>query len=193
MVYPISYILGRNPIRSIVLFLCLYLIGSVIDKFIPNIFQIQNILKFSSFFVLGFVARHYKVHLSNKSLLPIGLMCFFINLITHFVVPKYLLKTGIIWSISRVSCSYLCQVSSVVMIVSLLLVVARRFNWDNKKFAKLSKLSFPIIYFSIILLHGIFIPWIHALINFMTAILISMYVSQILIKGEKFQFLIEYK
>lgn len=198
--YVVSNIVRRHITLSILFFVLLYFIGSVLDKYIPNIFQIHNIFKFSLFFCIGFVLRHLDLRPSNKTLMTCFVLSLMLNILTYFYLSDLIIGNTIICAIGRVGCNCICSVAGVFMSISMLFLISRHCEWNNRFFKFASKYSFmiylfhqQIIYFTIIAFNGQMIPTLHVLVNFIIATFSSIAISFMITKINCFSFMLNEK
>lgn len=201
-VFMISYPLWRYFCRfdmfSALLPLCLYVIGLVGSRLIPNVFCIWTACQYIPFFCIGIQIRlkHEKNPESNlnkgKSSVSIWLivytLLFAVNVIAEKNIAKVILPLlGLVLHIiGALAAFYILQNA------------ANKFDWmTNKMFMALSACSMPmylfhqqIIYVVISILNGKVNPYLNAAANFVISIVVSLFISQALRRFKLTRFLI---
>lgn len=196
-VYAIFYLLGdfinQHFFLGLGVILFLYLLGWIWAYLLPNLYQIQKALQFVPFFWIGFQIRKYDDF--ALKIPPIILVAADILL---FVITQYLdLQEGMYAKILNIGFSFALNIVGAVMAFVILQQIASRINWNNGKFKFLSRHTMiiylfhqQVIYFCIILLNGLVHPYVHAMLNFVIAILVSSVIAIILMKFMCTRFLV---
>lgn len=192
--YLISSLSNSNTIISLVVVICLYIVGFVGNYFLPNYFQIWTGLNYVIYFWIGFQVRRVKVTHPNlivDSLWKIHWGIWVVVDIILFIASQYLAQ----YNIALIKCIGL-GLTIVVHIVGSLMAffvlqrIANRFsNWENSRmfgfFTKRSMVVYlyhqQIIYFSIFFLNGIVNPYLNAGVNFISAMIISLLIASIMV------------
>jgi len=183
--YPLSGFFQKHKIGGIVLVIAFYGIGLIGQAVLPNVFQIFHACTYIPLFWLGFKIRQYGSGFLRRIptivwiILDISLFILFrvVSGLNGFMVA--LLKQGIHF--------LLCIVGSLMAFV-ILQKLASRVSWkDSKIFSFLSKNSMTVyllhqqvIYIFIFLLNGVINPYIHSVVNFLGAMLISLSLASLL-------------
>ena len=146
-------------------------------------------------FWLGFKIRQY----GSKVLMRIPSLVWVAADVLLFTLVQYLSGfDATIIKLLNLGLSFLLHIIGALMAFVVLHKLANRVNWkESKVFMLLSKNSMPVylfhqqvIYVFISLLNGVINPYIHAGINFIGAMVISLLISTLLMKFKWTRFLI---
>lgn len=199
IVWPIRNIFVSRPGLGLLIALLLYILGFAGIKNVPNIFCFWTACQYVLFFYIGIRIRigdenGVKLATNNRSYV-IWLLLDILLFIAYMLIKEY---NEIRWTIIAAILELTVHVvGSIMAWVSLQEFASRLGLRNNRTIKSLSKYSMPmymfhqqIIYFMIIWLDGKINPWIHATANFLTAFVISLVISVILMKWRTTRFLI---
>ncbi len=178
-----------------ILVIIFYGIGFVGQLALPNAFQILRACTYIPLFWLGFKIRQY----GSCSLRRIPIIAWLVVDILLFVLFCGISSLdGIIFKLLKRGIDFLLNIVGSLMAFVILQKLADRVKWkDSTIFGFLSKNSMPVyllhqqvIYIFIVLLNGVINPYIHSLVNFTGAMLISLLICFLLTKFKWTKFLI---
>ena len=193
--YFLSDFIKKHTITGLVLLLMLYGIGGIGQLLLPNIFQIFAALRFMIFFYIGFKFRQFDILKSMKK--RFLFIETFIE-ISLFVIYIYILnRNSNIFKLIETFVEFLLNINGSILCFSLLQKITNYIPWQkNKVFTLFSKISMPVylfhqqvIYFTLVIFNGIN-PYIHALLNFLIDIVISVAIGYFFQKFRITRFLI---
>lgn len=199
LVWPMRKRMMETPIFGWGISVVFYALGIVGSELLPNIFCIWTTFEYVVFFYLGMKIR-FEEENGRKSiadLLPFwGWVLIDLALFASVVYVEQ--QSGTIWTILSIGLNFLLNAVGAVMAWVILQRLAELVNWGgNRGFSTLASYSMPmylfhqqIIYIAIALLNGKVNPWIHAGINFIAAVVVSLIISSILMKWKTTRFLI---
>ena len=186
IVYPISDILKKYNVRGGILVILIYGVGIIGDYLLPNVYQIFTACTYLSFFYLGFKIRQ---HSDVVEKLGSPLMWVFTD-VGLFAVSQIIINKmeGFIVVPLTYFLNFVLHIVGAIMAFKVLQSLANRINWNNSKaFSVLKDYAMPIylfhsqvIYITVDLLNGVLNPYIHVIINFFVAMMISLILSFVL-------------
>lgn len=195
IVYPLTSFFEKHNVGGALTVLAIYGIGFVGPMVLPNVFQILTACQYLIFFWLGFKIRQY----GSQRLMKIPSLVWVAADVLLFTLVQYLsgFDTTII-KLLNLGLSFLLHIIGALTAFVVLQKLANRVNWkESKVFTLLSKNSMPVylfhqqvIYVFISLLNGVINPYLHAGINFIGAMFISLLISTLLMKFKWTRFLI---
>lgn len=200
-VFIISWLLWKWLTNSIhigaAISLFLYCVGFIGNKFVPNIFCIFTALQYMPFFYIGMVIRLKQEKNECIHITKIKTIYWIIADLVVFGLFQ-MLEVRNTPSILLIPMQFLLHIIGALMAFVVLQKLANRVNWkESKAFSLLSKNSMPVylfhqqvIYVFISLLNGVINPYLHAGINFIGAMVISLIISTLLMKFKWTRFLI---
>lgn len=165
---------------------------------LPNIYQIFTACTYLPMFWLGFKIRQY----GSKRLLKISSLVWIAADVLLFSWVQYLSSfDAILIKLLSLGLTFLLHVIGAMAAFVVLQKLANRGHWNESKiFMLLSKNSMPvylfhqqIIYVFISALNGMINPYLHAGINFIGAMSISLLMSTLMMKFKWTRFLIGMK
>lgn len=185
IVYLFSNFIKKHTLLSFIFIIILYMIGFIGCQLSINFFHIFNALRYVTFFVLGFKIRQFKFTKNSKYvllLIPLHIIMFFLkDYISSF--------NGVIFKIINILMNYTLNIVGALMAFYCLQYLANKINYNNKVFNFLSKRSMSIylfhqqiIYFFIVILNGVINPYVHAIINFVGSIVVSILITSLFMK-----------
>lgn len=185
--YPLSAFFKKDDVGGAVLALGFYGIGFLGQIFLPNIFQIFRACTYIPLFWLGFKIRQYGSDWLRKIPSVVWILADVFLFVLSYIVAKL---DGVIFSMLYQGVSFLLHIVGAVMAFVVLQKLADCIKWkENKLFRILTKNSMTVyllhqqvIYVFLALLNGKVNPYIHASINFVGAMVISLLLSTLLMK-----------
>ena len=193
--YPLTSFFEEHNVGGAMTVIAFYGIGFVGSMVFPNIFQIFRACMYLPLFWLGFKIRQY----GSKVLMRIPSLVWVAADVLLFTLVQYLSGfDATIIKLLNLGLSFLLHIIGALMAFVVLQKLANRVNWKKSKaFSLLSKNSMPVylfhqqvIYVFISLLNGVINPYIHAGINFVGAMVVSLLISTLLMKFKWTRFLI---
>lgn len=167
----------------------LFIIGKIGMQLLPNYFQIFTALEYAMFFWIGCMIRKYLPNISTKNLLIVGGILLIVNLTSFYFTESFTGNSSLSAKILHMSFDILSKISGSTMAFFLLNLIGRSINWNNTLFNQLSLMSFPIyllhqqiIYVLLWNFHGLISPYLLVLINFIGSILLSSFLSNLLMR-----------
>ena len=193
--YPLTSFFEKHLIAGAITVIAFYGVGFVGSMKLPNIYQVFTACMYLPLFWLGFKIRQY----GSKALMKIPSLIWIAADILLFALVQYLSGfDGFIFKLLNLGLTFLLHIIGALMAFVVLQKLANRVNWkESKVFTLLSKNSMPVylfhqqvIYVFISLLNGVINPYLHAGINFIGAMMISLLISTLLMKFKWTRFLI---
>ena len=193
--YPLTNFFEKQNVAGALTVLVIYGIGLVGSTILPNIYQIFTACTYLPLFWLGFKIRQY----GSKMLMKIPFLVWVVADVLLFALVQYLSSfDSFLIKLLNLGLTFLLHIIGALMAFVVLQKLATRVNWEESKvFSLLSKNSMPvylfhqqIIYVLISLLNGVINPYLHAGINFVGAMVISLLISTLLMKFKWTRFLI---
>ena len=195
LLYPLTSFFEKHNIGGALTVLVIYCIGLVGSMVLPNVFQILTACQYLIFFWLGFKIRQY----GSEPLMKIPSLLWIAADVLLFILIQYLSGfDATIIKLFNLGFTFLLHIIGALMAFVVLQKLANRMNWkESKVFTLLSKNSMPVylfhqqvIYVFISLLNGVINPYLHAGVNFIGAMVISLLISTLLMKFKWTRFLI---
>ena len=180
--YHLSDFFARKNFLGAVMCLVIYGIGIIGSSFLPNIFQVFRACTYIPLFWLGFKLRQY----GSGGIRKIPVLVWLIADVLLFAITQYLSSfDGIIFTLMNFGLEFVLHIVGALMAFVILQKISGKIKWKKSKvFGLLSKNSMPIylfhqqiIYLFIYLLNGYLNPYIHATLNFVGALLVSLAIS----------------
>ena len=193
--YPLAGFFEKYNVGGAFTVIAVYGIGLVGSMILPNIFQIIRACTYLPLFWLGFKICQY----GSKVLMRIPSLVWVAADVLLFTLVQYLSGfDATIIKLLNLGLSFLLHIIGALMAFVVLQKLANRVNWkESIVFSLLSKNSMPVylfhqqvIYVFISLLNGVINPYLHAGINFIGAMVISLIISILLMKFKWTRFLI---
>ena len=193
--YSLSDFFERKNFWGAVSCLAIYGIGIIGSSFVPNFFQVFRACSYLPMFWIGFKIRQY----GSGFLRKIPTIVWLSVDIALFIFVKYMEKyDGVFFTLIWLGVKFVLHIVGALMAFIILQKIADHVKWeDNKFFRLLSKNSMPIylfhqqvVYLIIYWLNGVLNPYIHATVNFIGAMLISLVISLLMMKFKWTRFMI---
>lgn len=193
--YPLTSFFEKHNIGGAIIVIGIYGIGLIVSKKLPNVFQVFRACMYLPLFWLGFKIRQY----GSQRLMRIPSLVWVAADVLLFTLVQYLSGfDATIIKLLNLGLSFLLHIIGALMAFAVLQKLANRVNWkESKVFTLLSKNSMPVylfhqqvIYVFISLLNGVINPYLHAGINFIGAMAVSLLISTLLMKFKWTRFLI---
>jgi len=193
--YPLSDYFKKNNIGGAIVVIIFYGIGLVGQMVLPNIFQVFRACTYISLFWLGFKIRQYGSRVLRKTPVLVWLVAD----VLLFAITQYLSSfDGSIFKLIDLGLEFVLHIVGALMSFVILQKLADHLKWKGSKiFSLFSRNSMPvyllhqqIVYVLISLLNGKINPYIHAGINFLGAMIISLLIATFLMKFRYTRFLI---
>ena len=193
--YPLSNFLAKHDIYGSAVVLLLYGIGLILPRFIPNVFQISTALAYIPLFYIGFKIRQHNSFILRK----IPLIVWIAIDILVFALTQYLSsKDGILFTLMHLGSNFILHIVGALMAFIVLQKIADKTNWKKSKiFGYLSKNSMiiylfhqQVVYISLYSLNNLINPYIHATINFVVSMAVSLLFSFVLMEFKATRILI---
>ena len=188
----------KNPGIGWIISIVFYGIGSIGGRIIPNIFCIWNACQYVLFFYIGMRIRDKRE--KNELLITdrVSPIWWIVLDLLIFEINGALDSRLIIVRIAGVILGLLLHIVGAVMAWSVLQMLARHLDWKSSKLISgLMPYTMPIylfhqqiMYFTISALNGKVSPLINASINFIVALVASIFISGFLMKWKATRFLI---
>lgn len=179
--FPLRHLIDKSKMFYLV-FPLLYFVAEYFGNASNNYFQFFTSLKYLSFFALGHLSYRYREVLFANSKLNLRqpvFLCFLalIHIVAYIVYLKYIPGTRTILML------YL-NFGGCLTAMAILFFVGEKVNPKNKLMAILNENSFAvflfhqqIIYFTLFYLNGLICPALHAFINFVVSLALSLAIS----------------
>ena len=193
--YPLTSFFDKHNVGGALTVLTIYAIGLVGSMKLSNIYQIFSTFMYLPLFWLGFKIRQY----GSDTLMKIPSLVWIAVDVLLFILVQYLSGfDATIIKLLNLGFTFLLHIIGALMAFVVLQRLANKVNWkESKFFSFLSKNSMPVylfhqqvIYVFISLLNGVINPYLHAGINFIGAMVISLLISTLLMKFKWTRFLI---
>lgn len=193
--YPLSNFFKNHTVYGAIAVALLYGVGIVGQSAIPNVFQIFSACRFVLFFWLGFKMRQF----GSQWLRKIPALIWLLADISLFVLLQYVkMPSGMLFTLIYMGLEFLLRIVGALMAFVVLQKLADRLMWkDSKVFGVLSKNAMPvylfhqqIVYVFLCLLNGMLNPYIHAAVNFVGVMGVSLLLSMLMAKFRWTRFLI---
>lgn len=187
IIHPLSSFFEKHNLGGAIVVIAFYGVGLVGQMLLPNIYQIFRACTYIPLFWLGFKIRQY----GSQGLRKIPSLVWLSADVLLFVIIKYFSGfDGIIIKLLNLGLKFVLHIVGAVMAFIILQKIADKVKWkEGKVFGFLSKKSMPIylfhqqvIYIFVTWLNGLINPYLHAGINFVGAMVVSLLISAILMK-----------
>jgi hypothetical protein len=160
-----------------------------------NAFCIWTACKYIIFFWIGFEIRKHGSNIINK--VP-AIIYIVIDILLYASVNWISEISGMVFTLLNLLLSLALNVIGAIMVFVILQKIAGCVRWKNSRgFTLLKKVSMPVylfhqqvIYFFVYLLNGHLNPYIHTVINFGGAMIVSIIISCILLKFKWTRYLV---
>ena len=185
--HPLSSFFEKHNIGGVIVVIVIYGIGLVGQMVLPNVFQVFQACTYIPLFWLGFKIRQY----GSEGLRRIPILVWLVADVLLFAMTQYLsVFDGIIIKLLNHGLKFVLHIMGALMAFVVLQKIADKVRWkESKVFGFLSKNSMPVylfhqqvIYIFVTMLNGLINPYLHAGINFVGAMVISLLISAILMK-----------
>ena len=185
--YPISSFFEKRNLCGAAAVLCIYGVGIIGKMKIPNVYQIFEACAYIPFFWLGFKIRQY----GSAFLRKIPIVVWLLTDVALFALSEFVSDyDGIFFALFKLGIAFVLHIVGALMAFVILQKLATKVNWkDSRVFSIFSKNSMPvylfhqqIIYLSVYFLNGKLNPYLHATVNVIVALLISLSISLIMMK-----------
>ena len=185
--HPLSSFFVKNNIGGAIVVLAFYGLGLVGQMVLPNIIQVFHACTYIPLFWLGFKIRQY----GSRVLKKIPVLVWLASDGLLFAIAQYLSGfEGIIFKLLNLGLEFVLHIVGALMAFVILQKIADKVKWkESKVFELLSKNSMPVylfhqqvIYIFVTWLNGPINPYLHAGINFIGAMAVSLLISAILMK-----------
>jgi hypothetical protein len=195
IVWILSDFFANHDFGGLVIAIAFYGLSLIGGHIFTNIFCIWMACKYIIFFWIGFEIRKHGSNIVNK----IPSTIYIIVDVFLYTSIKYISgMTGMVFTLLNLSLGFALNVIGAIMAFVILQKIATHVRWENSKvFILLKKVSMPIylfhqqiIYFFIYHFNGYLNPYIHALVNFGGAIIVSTIISCVLLKFKWTKYLI---
>lgn len=185
----------KNDFIAIFISCIAWLIGYVCGTRFPNIFCIWTAFNYLSFFILGMKLREKNTCFLYK--VP-TILFVFMQLILFVVYQMTSSNSTILYRLVNLIALYSAHILGALMSSFVLWWLAEKVDWKNNKlFMIFSKYSMTIylfhqqiIYVTIIWLNGKVNPYVHSFVNFLVALVLSSFISALLLKFKATRILI---
>lgn len=185
--YPFSRFFAEHDVWGGLVALAFYGAGLVGTLCFPNVFQFFTACSYIPFFWIGFKLRQRGSELLRK--IPVFIWLAIDILL--FIFVEYLKRVdGRIFALLTIGFSFALRIFGALMVFFVLQKLANLVKWKGSKvFLLFSKSSMPVylfhqqlIYFVIYWLNGVLNPYVHAMLNFVIAMTVSLVISYVLMK-----------
>lgn len=175
--------------------LMLYVGGMCGAYILPNIFSIWTACRYVLFFLIGFKLRQH----GTEIIKGISLYIWIVADVVTFIITQYLdTADGVVLKFVSKLSELVLYIIGAVMIFVVLLKIAECIEWqDNKWFMYLKKYAMPIylfhqqvIYFLIEWLNGKVSAILNVMLNFVGALIISIFISCLVMRFKVTRFLV---
>lgn len=198
IVWPMRNIMLKNPAIGWIISIALYGVGSIGERIIPNIFCIWNACQYVLFFYIGMRIRDKRE--KNELLITdkVSPIWWIVLDLLIFAINGALDSRLVIVRVAGIILGLLSHIVGSVMAWSVLQMLASHFEWKSSKLiCGMMPYTMPIylfhqqiMYFTISLLNGKVSPFTNASINFVVALVLSIFISIFLMKWKATRFLI---
>ena len=192
--WPLTSFMKKHFKCGLFVAVVFYAFGVLGSALLPNVFQIWTIFKYVIFFWLGFVIRQYKLT-KYKNTWPLWVVVhmalFVLSRVIQDFNDNYVMKTV------NIGCEFAVHIVGAIMAFALMQSIGSRIDKQPGILSSLGKKSMPvylfhqqIIYVTIYMLNGLVSPYIHSIINFVVAMILSFALSAMLMRFKATSFLI---
>lgn len=191
--WPLSDFVKKHQLLGAAVMIGFYGIGLLAP--IPNVFQIFRACMYMPIFWLGFKLRQW----GSGWLRRIPAWLWLLAHILLFALTQYISNVdGMIFKLLRLGFEFLLHIVGALMAFAVLQQIADKVNWQNSKvFGFVGKLSMPVylfhqqvIYVFLYCINGLLNPYVHGVVNFVGAMVVSLALSALLVKFSVTRFLI---
>ena len=185
--HPLSRFFEKHNIGGAIVVIAFYGLGLVGQMVLPNIIQVFRACTYIPLFWLGSKIRQY----GGEGLRKISVLVWLFADVMLLAITKYLSDfDGFIFKLMNLSFDFLLHIVGALMAFVILQKIADKVKWkESKVFGLLSKNSMPVylfhqqvIYIFVTMLNGLINPYLHAGVNFIGAMVVSLLISAILMK-----------
>lgn len=185
--HPLSCFFEKHNIRGAIIVIALYGVGLVGSMLLPNVFQTFSACTYITLFWLGFKIRQY----GSGGVRKIPVLVWLVADIFLFAITQYLSDFDrFIFKLMNLGLEFVLHIVGALMAFAILQKIADKVKWkESKVFGLLSKNSMPaylfhqqVIYIFVTWLNGLINPYLHAGINFIGAMIVSLLISAILMR-----------
>lgn len=177
----------KNDFIAIFISCIAWLIGYVCGTRFPNIFCIWTAFNYLPFFILGMKLREKNTCFLYK--VP-TILFVFMQLVLFVVYQITSSNSTILYRLVNLIALYSAHILGALMSFFVLRWLAEKVDWKNNKlfmmFSKYSMIIYlfhqQIIYVTIIWLNGKVNPYVHSFVNFLVALVLSSFISALLMK-----------
>lgn len=186
VIWPLSDYLNKHSIQGMIIMIGIYLLGRKLSGVVPNIWGFVMALQYEIYFYLGFLIAKRKILINYKN----TILWLFVSVVLWLTVKRiYLpnaLKELLVHATGAIAWFYMLQ------------LILQKSNFGRYGFLRvLANNSMTIylfhqqlIYISIVCLNGKINPWMHAQVNFMFSLIMSLLISVFLKKNKYIRFLL---
>ena len=193
--YPLSGFLKNRNFVGVIVVLFLYGLGILASTILPNAFQILRAFTYLPVFFVGFKLRQFSSYYLRKIPIMVWVVS---DLVLFFLYRLITEMDGIVFSLLKYAVSFALNIIGALMAFVVLQRIADRVKWkENKIFNIITEKSMPIylfhqqvIYITIVMFNGSVNPYIHSIINFVVAMIVSILISLSLMRYKVTRFLI---
>ncbi|MBQ9167422.1 MAG: acyltransferase, partial [Oscillospiraceae bacterium] len=184
--HPLSRFFEKRNLGGAIVMIAVYGIGLIGQMVLPNIFQVFRACTYIPLFWLGFKIRQY----GSEGLRRIPVLVWLVADVLLFVITQHLSGFDGFFSLMNLGLEFIIHIIGALMAFVILQKIADKVKWkESKVFGFLSKDSMPVylfhqqvIYIFVTMLNGLINPYLHAGINFIGAMVVSLLISAILMK-----------
>ena len=185
--HPLSSFFEKHNIGGAIVVIVFYGIGLVGSRVLPNIFQVFRACTYIPLFWLGFKIRQY----GSQLMMRIPAVIWVATDVLLFAIIQYLSRfDGIIFKLLNLGLGFVLHIIGALMSFVVLQKIADKVKWkESKVFGFLGKNSMPVylfhqqvIYMFVTMLNGLINPYLHAGLNVIGAMVVSLLISAILMK-----------
>lgn len=195
--WPLTDFFKNHTVKGGLLVLFFYAVGLIGLLMEINYFQIFRSCLYLVFFWVGFKIRQY----GSTVLRKIPMILWIIMDIILFLIVQFLDGYHeFLFVIIKQGFQFLLNMVGAIMVFLVLQNIADYVSWDNRHFRYICDKTMPIylfhqqvIYICIDKLNGVVNPYLHVLINFVVAMLISLLISIIMMRFKYTKMLIGVK
>ena len=184
--WPLSDFFHKKDLLGAIVVLGMYGCSLVGDRIVPNVFQIWTAFGYLPLFWLGFKLRQHGTWLIRR----IPAVIWLAVSVLLFVAIRYISGLeNIICKLLTLGGNFVCKLVGAVTAFIVLQAIADKTNWKKPVFMFLSQRSMvvylfhqQVIYYLIWGLNGVVNPYLHGLINFVGALLVSLGIATVLLR-----------
>ena len=199
IIWPIRKVLIEKPLTGWIISFMFYAIGTLGKHVLPNVFCIWTACQYVLFFFIGIRIRVKEERKEQLLTEVVPWLCWIGADLLIFATSLAIGQNDrTLWILLSAGLNCVLCIVGALMAWTSLQALAGCFDFENSKALKIiSSYSMPvylfhqqIIYFVIIWLDGKVNPWIHAGVNFVTALVISFLISSLLMRWKGTRILI---